>query len=268
LLWQYEMALELFDFGQHTIVPLLVGRNTQKFGRNDFEDFDEFEKHLEFWPSEVPDLTVTSILKDALAGLRCRSEVSSRLDDKTLDGVEGIPSIIQGRTIKQTINAFSSSKIFTSWKFVGPESLALNDICTKLKELAQRVPERSHQAKRALEGEGSAEPLSKDSDVGAFYSMRKEETGEGQHDVLEKRGVNTQYRVGGSLLSGGKRQRSDVASSSEKGQTFGSASASSAGNVVSGLDYVCVCMCVCAHACVCVCVSTNPHPTLPPLAID
>ena len=91
LLWQYEMALELCEFGQRKVVPLLLGRKTRE---NFFDDSDEVDQHQEFWPSHAPDLRVASVLKDALDGLRCSSVVATGLDDKTLDRVGGIPSII------------------------------------------------------------------------------------------------------------------------------------------------------------------------------
>jgi len=183
LLWQYEMALELCEFGQCNVVPLLVGRQTTEFGSLEFENFDECKEHDEYWRSQAPEFMVKSIVEDALEGLRCSAEVATRLDDHTLQSVGGIPSIIQGRMVKQTINALSSSKIFTFWKLVGPECHALNDMCKKVTMLAERASGHSHLHTRALEGEGS--------DVASVSNInsskkRRGQTGEGQEDVLQK----------------------------------------------------------------------------------
>ena len=57
LLWQYEMALELCEFGQRKVVPLLLGRKTGNF----FDNFDQCDQHQEFWPSHAPDLGMASV---------------------------------------------------------------------------------------------------------------------------------------------------------------------------------------------------------------
>jgi len=204
LLWQYEMALELCEFGQCKVVPLLAGRQTNKFGSTEYENFDECEEHDEYWRTQAPEFTVKSILEDALEGLRCRAEVATRLDDHILQSVGGIPSIIHGRTVKQTINALSSRKIFTPWKLVGSEGHAFDIMCTKVTELAERASRQSHPHAHTLEGEGSNVAF-----VSNINSSKKRraETGEGQQDMLCKRDSSTQHDDGENSSSVLKCQR-------------------------------------------------------------
>jgi hypothetical protein len=103
LLWQYEMLLELLDSGRrigHNLGLLLVGNKREKLGRSEFETFDEGDAHEreKFWPiSKVPDVRVTSVVEQALTGLRYDIDAAKLLDDKLLKDFK-IPSIIGGDT--------------------------------------------------------------------------------------------------------------------------------------------------------------------------
>ena len=111
MLWQHEMALELFESGaalpsrRQKLVHLLIGSRSDQSGSAEFERFDEYDR--KFWPiSKVPDLKVKSIVECALAGLRLDAQVAMGLGVKMLScGVRdpcaldspGVPSIIRGR---------------------------------------------------------------------------------------------------------------------------------------------------------------------------
>jgi hypothetical protein len=107
MLWQYEMLLELLDSGRrigNNLGLLLVGNKRETLGRSEFEMFDEGDAHErdKFWPiSKVPDVIVTSVVEQALAGLRYDIDAAKLLDDKLLKDFK-IPSIIRGDT-KQKI---------------------------------------------------------------------------------------------------------------------------------------------------------------------
>ena len=118
MLWQYEMALEILDCGTHhskhrRLVPLLIGRRGVQSGRTKFEDIDEITDHGEFWPiSKMPDLRVTSIVEDALLGLRLDTQVAKGLEDKMMSCARDTPSIIRGcafKTCSITSPSFSCS---------------------------------------------------------------------------------------------------------------------------------------------------------------
>ena len=118
MLWQYEMALEILDCGTHhskhrRLVPVLIGRRGVQFGRAKFEDIDENTDHGEFWPmSKMPDLRVTSIVEDALLGLRLDTQVAKGLEDKMMSCARDTPSIIRGcafKTCSITSPSFSCS---------------------------------------------------------------------------------------------------------------------------------------------------------------
>jgi len=99
LLWKFEIALELFDAGQHTVVPMLTGRKSENFGgRNEFEMIEESDTLEEFWQLQKmpPDLRVKSVVQQALKGLRCKKEFATRMkmDDKMLDHIPLIPSAV------------------------------------------------------------------------------------------------------------------------------------------------------------------------------
>jgi hypothetical protein len=111
MLWQHEMALELFESGvslpcrRQKLVHLLIGSRGEQSGSVEFERFDENDR--KFWPiSKVPDFKVKSIVECALAGLRLDAQVAMGLGVKMLScGVRdpcaldspGVPSIIRGR---------------------------------------------------------------------------------------------------------------------------------------------------------------------------
>jgi len=140
LLWKYEMALEMFDAGQHTVMPLLIGRKHERHGRNEFETFDVSEQHKEFWHlQKMTDLRVKSIVKNALDGLRCNTQCRERLHDEMLTYDFSIPSIIRGRSLKQSIMAFSSADTFTPWKFEGIEDDAIAKVCNDLTVLVDNT---------------------------------------------------------------------------------------------------------------------------------
>jgi len=159
LLWRYEMALELFytGFGPK-VVPLLMGRKKEESGNAVFEFFDESneQEHARFWPiDKIPDLAVTSIVKNALDGLRRNARLAKMLADKMLDHVDRIPSIICGRGIRQCVSAFSSTDNFTHWKLQGSEEDALKKICIKLKGLVEKAPEKRKRDNSGVEGQNT-----------------------------------------------------------------------------------------------------------------
>jgi hypothetical protein len=125
MLWQHEMALELFESGaalpsrRQKLVHLLIGSRSEHSGSAEFERFDEYDR--KFWPiSKVPDLKVKSIVECALAGLRLDAQVAMGLGVKMLScGVRdpcaldspGVPSIIRGRG---ALTILSCNKLFSS----------------------------------------------------------------------------------------------------------------------------------------------------------
>jgi len=148
LLWKYEMSLELFDVAQHKVVPLLTGCKIENFGRTEYETFDASDKHEEFWQLQriPPLLKVQSIVTNALDGLRCNAQFAKKLDDDMLDHDARIPSIIRGRTIKESVMAFSSIDTFTPWKFEGIEDDAIRKVCRELKDLVEIAHEKRERA--------------------------------------------------------------------------------------------------------------------------
>jgi hypothetical protein len=122
MLWQHEMALELFESGaalpsrRQKLVHLLIGSRNEQSGSAEFERFDEYDR--KFWPiSKVPDLKVKSIVDCALAGLRLDAQVAMGLGVKMLScGVRdpcalnspGVPSIIRGRGAVTTLYMYQT----------------------------------------------------------------------------------------------------------------------------------------------------------------
>jgi len=147
------MSLELFDAAQHKVVPLLTGRKSEFFGRNEYETFDASDKHEEFWHSHKisPLLKVQSIVKNALDGLRCNAQFAKKLDDNMLNHDKHIPSIIRGRSIKESVMAFSSIDTFTPWKFEGIEDDAIIKICRELIDIVEIAHEKRERADDILE---------------------------------------------------------------------------------------------------------------------
>ena len=109
MLWQHEMALELFESGiasrRQKLVHLLIGSRSEQSGSAEFERFDEYDR--KFWPiSKVPDLKVKSIVECALAGLRLDAQVAMGLGVKMLNCVgEKTPSIIRGRGVLTNLSS-------------------------------------------------------------------------------------------------------------------------------------------------------------------
>ena len=185
MLWQYEMALELFCMEQrkHALFPLLVGNKTQnERGRSVFKDVDEYEDRASLWRlDELPqDVEVKSIVKTALHGLKSRVDVAISLDDKMLPKVEETPSIIRGRTVQQTIRAMSSMNVFKPLKLPGgDENHSLDSVCRELKDLAEsRRAERKSEVAFAHEGQNNRgdgkRALEEDSEAGPAVKTSKD----------------------------------------------------------------------------------------------
>ena len=150
ILTQYEMALEMFEQKGVVVLPVLIGDKSpgQSFyGQVNLSDKDQICK---YWPVyNVPkDLRVHSIVKSALAGLRRDFNVAQNLANKQLK--TRVPSILQssngkvltaGRTIHQTLTAYSNTKNFLPFLFCGQH--AVRDACAQICRLVrEKVPEQ------------------------------------------------------------------------------------------------------------------------------
>jgi len=144
LLWKYQMTLELFNAGQHKVVPLLIGRKHEKNGRNEFELFDKSDQHEKFWHLRkiASDLKENSVVKNALDGLRCSETFAKGLDDEMLTQRPGILLIIRGRSVKQSVMAFSSTDTFMPWKLKGVRDNAITKLCRELTLLLESAYEK------------------------------------------------------------------------------------------------------------------------------
>jgi len=207
LLWKYEMALELFDAGQHTVVPLLTGHKSEIYGRNSFEMFDASDKHEEFWHlQKIPNLKIKAIVKNALDGLRCNAQFAKNLNDEMLVHDACIPSIIRGRSVKQSIIAFSSIDTFTPWKFEGIQDDAISKICRELTVLVESVHERRKRDRSCLDDErsGAASKIPKRGYAGVSSRVHHD-AGEGsssKRQKVESTSANDCNDVGGEIGAG------------------------------------------------------------------
>jgi len=167
MLTQYEMALEMFEQQGVVVLPVLIGDKSpvqSYFGQVNPSDKDQMCK---YWPVDTmsKDLRVNSIVKSALAGLRRDFNVAQNLANKHYK--TRVPSILQspngkattaGRTIKQTLTAYSSTLNFCPHFFRGKD--AVRDACTNIFQLVSKHVQvlgpsqrRAHSEKRGRGGE-------------------------------------------------------------------------------------------------------------------
>jgi len=210
LLWKYEMALELFNAGQHTVVPLLIGRESKKYGRNEFETFDESDTHEEFWHlQKMPDLKIKSVVKNALDVLRCNVQCRVRLHDEMFTHDATIPSIIRGRSVKQSIMAFSSADTFTPSKFEGIEDDAIGKVCRELKVIVDSANKKRTRDTCVLDKDlpGAASKMPKGEGAGERKLPKNDQNEMQRPEVLSKKSAHSHQDANEGSSS--KRQRSD-----------------------------------------------------------
>jgi hypothetical protein len=111
VLLEYDMALELFEAGRvKKIVPLLVGDIVEHGSQEMYRDFfDKFTPAIS-WKT-VPDSQAIKIQKRAIHMLSKDPELKLRLEsskNRNLQNArlrEGIPTLMKGRTVHQTMTA-------------------------------------------------------------------------------------------------------------------------------------------------------------------
>jgi len=172
MLTQYEMALEMFEQQGVVVLPVSIGYKSpgQSYcGQVNLSDNDQMCK---YWPVDTvsKDLRVNSMVNSALAGLRRDFNVAQNLANKhykTRHYKTRVPSILQsfdgkattaGRTIKQTLTAYSSTLNFRPLFFRGKD--AVRDACTNIFQLVSKHVQvlgpsqrRAHSEKRGRGGE-------------------------------------------------------------------------------------------------------------------
>ena len=137
---EYDLALDMFDMGRiKRIVPLLVGdlHDHEHLGAMYHDFFDKFKPCLS-WDA-VPDRKASTIQKRACHMLSKFPELKLQLDatkDKNLKHKklrEGIPSLLRGRTVRQTLTAITSMQ---GIKLVGLPDSTISEACKRLGETA------------------------------------------------------------------------------------------------------------------------------------
>lgn len=134
VLLEYELVLELFEMGRvKGVLPLLVGDL-----KHDPDIGEEVYTH--FFRSkcmpELPGVSVTSIQKKALSYLEADEHIADLLSDDVLlvpDVPEGTPSLLAGRTVKETLGAVLS---FQGHFMRGPKREAVQHAVTKIYDTA------------------------------------------------------------------------------------------------------------------------------------
>jgi len=155
MLTQYKMALVMFE--QKGVVVLTVLMRDKSPGQSFYGQVNPSEKDqmFKYWPVDnvSKDLRVNSILKSALAGLRRDFNVAQNLALKQLK--TRVPSILQrsydkvsmaGRTIKQTLTAYSSTLKFRPLLFCGQHAGDCSNICQLVCESIQEMGPIQRQA--------------------------------------------------------------------------------------------------------------------------
>jgi len=137
---EYDLALEMFEMGRvKRIVPLFVGDqdDDNRLGNMYLDFFDKFKPCLN-WDA-IPDRKASAIQKRAVHMLSKIPELKLQLDaskDRNLTNSklrEGIPSLMRGRTVKQTLNAIASMH---GIKLMGLPDSTICEACKRLGETA------------------------------------------------------------------------------------------------------------------------------------
>jgi Ca2+-binding EF-hand superfamily protein len=137
---EYDLALEMFEMGRvKRIVPLFIGDqdDDSRLGNMYLDFFDKFKPCL-CWDA-IPDWKACAIQKRACHILSKIPELKVQLDaskDRNLTNKklrEGIPSLLRGRTVKQTLNAMISMQ---GIKLVGLPDSSISEACKRLGETA------------------------------------------------------------------------------------------------------------------------------------
>jgi hypothetical protein len=137
---EYDLALEMFEMGRvKRIVPLFIGDqdDDSRLGNMYLDFFDKFKPCL-CWDA-IPDWKACAIQKRACHMLSKIPELKVQLDaskDRNLTNKklrEGIPSLLRGRTVKQTLNAMISMQ---GIKLVGLPDSSISEACKRLGETA------------------------------------------------------------------------------------------------------------------------------------
>ena len=137
---EYDLALEMFEMGRiKRIVPLLVGdlEDDSRLGKMYLDFFNQFRPCL-CWDA-IPDKKASVIQKRACHMLSKVPELKVQLDaskDRNLANKklrEGIPSLLRGRTVKQTLHAITCMQ---GIKLVGLPDSTISEACKRLGETA------------------------------------------------------------------------------------------------------------------------------------
>jgi Ca2+-binding EF-hand superfamily protein len=137
---EYDLALELFEMGRvKRIVPLLVGdlEDDNRLGKMYLDFFNQFRPCL-CWDA-IPDKKASAIQKRACHMLSKNPELKVQLDaskDRNLANKklrEGIPSLLRGRTVKQTLHAITCMQ---GIKLVGLPDSTISEACKRLGDTA------------------------------------------------------------------------------------------------------------------------------------
>ncbi len=143
---EYDLALEMFEMGRvKKIIPLLVGDQEafrvadqeRSLGNMYLDFFDKFKPCLN-WDA-IPDRKASAIQKRAVHMLSKIPELKLQLDaskDRNLTNTrlrEGIPSLMRGRTVKQTLTAIASMH---GIKLIGLPDSTIGEACKRLGETA------------------------------------------------------------------------------------------------------------------------------------
>ena len=151
VLVEHDLALELFEMGRvKKIVPLFVGDVTQPhrdLGVLYANFFDSFKPCIN-WDTVPSDAQKSqAVRKRAIHMLqkdsRLRSHMNSRRDMKTLVHPllrEGTPTLLEGRSAKQTIQAITSMHGIT---LLGIKDRAINDAVEKIGTVAEEAVAKS-----------------------------------------------------------------------------------------------------------------------------
>ena len=191
ILTQYEMALEMFEQKGVVILPVLIGDKSP--GRSFYGEVNPSDKDqmCKYWPVDTvsEDLRVNSIVKSALAGLRRDFNVAQNLANKQLK--TGVPSIFQssngkvttaGRTINQTLTAYSSTLNFRPLLFCGQH--AVRDTCANICQLVcKSIQELGPIQRQAIGGKRGREVESVDEKSKPHKNLHDREDGLGESVV-------------------------------------------------------------------------------------
>ena len=132
-----------------------------------------------------------------------------------------------GRTIRQTVSAFSAPGTWSPWKLEGREDGALEVICSKIKDLVKEECQLSKKRPRAPGSPPGAALKSR--------MPRTDDHGEGVPMALGKRGGITLGDAGEGSSSDAKKPKQDFTSASASGGSRRVVSTSAGGGAGHGV---------------------------------